>query len=265
MTSYEYLHINNCGFQDLYGFDSGSLRPRGRPDYHILYITEGTCFLNMNGKSVEAKSGSVILFLPYETQDYRFKGEIHSKSYFIHFFGSVCHELLDGYTERVFYIGKNSKLERLFDTMIDEFQLKLLSWESACQGQLLNIISLISREINLIRNNSNVTSNSKIMDICNVMYSNYSKEVTIPEYALMCNLSESRFSHLFKKNTGVSPIQYILNIRIEKAKELLENTDLSVAEISDMTGMQSQHYFSRIFKKYTNMSPTEYRRIQKGL
>jgi len=56
-----------------------------------------------------------------------------------------------------------------------------------------------------------------------------------------------------------------LNIRIEKAKALLENTDLSISEISDMTGMQSQHYFSRIFKKYTNISPSEYRKIQKGL
>ena len=60
-------------------------------------------------------------------------------------------------------------------------------------------------------------------------------------------------------------MQYILNIRIEKAKALLENTDLSISEISDMTGMQSQHYFSRIFKKYTNISPSEYRKIQKGL
>ena len=259
MTSYEYLHINSCGFQDLYGFDSGSIRPKGRPDYHILYITEGICFVKLDGKLVEAKAGSLILFLPHEIQDYHFKGEIHSKSYFIHFDGHVCHELFDSYTERMFYIGKNSRLERLLSAMIDEFQLKLLSWEGACQGQLLNIISLFSREINLIRNNSNVTSNSKITDVCNVMYSNYAKEVTIPEYASMCNLSESRFSHLFKKNTGVSPMQYILNIRIEKAKELLENTELPIAEISDMIGMQSQHYFSRIFKKYTNMSPSEYR------
>lgn len=259
MTSYEYLHINTCGCDELYGFDTGSVRPNGRPDYHILYIAEGICFANVDGKNVEAPKGSVIIFLPYERQDYHFRGDIPSKSYYIHFDGSVCHELLDSYTERIFYIGKNANIERLLDTMIDEFKLKLLSWESACQGQLLNIISLISRKINLILNNSNPTSNDKITDICNVMYSNSEKDITIPEYAQMCNLSESRFSHLFKKNTGVSPIQYILNIRIEKAKALLEHTDLPIAEISDMTGMQSQHYFSRIFKKYTNMSPSEYR------
>ncbi len=263
MTSYDYLRVNSCGMQDLYGFDSGSLRPHGRVDYHILYITEGVCFVKMNGETVEAKAGAVILFLPYEVQDYSFKGEIRSKSYFIHFDGEICKSLFSGLSERIYYIGTNAKIDKSFESLVEEFHMRLLSWENVCQGLLLNIISLMTREINYIKNNSNLTSNSKIAEVCNAMHTNFTSNVTVPEYAAMCNLSESRFSHLFKKNTGVSPVRYIMNIRIAKARELLENTPLSMSQISDMTGMQSQHYFSRIFKKHTGYSPSEYRRLYK--
>ncbi len=260
MSSFEYLHINSCGYQDLYGIDTGSFRPRGRADYHLLYITEGVCFVNFNGKTVEAKAGSVLLFLPYEFQDYRFKAEIRSRSYYIHFGGEMCSELFEDFNERFYYVGKNNRLEAFFDSLNDEYRMKLLSWESACQGYLLNIITTLKREINMIMSKTGEASGDIISRACQAMHSSYSKNVSVPEYASMCNLSESRFSHLFKINTGVSPVRYILNIRIEKACDLLENTDLSIASIAELTGMQSQHYLSRIFKKYIGMSPSDYRK-----
>lgn len=260
MLSFDYLHINSCGYQDLYGIDTGSFRPRGRADYHLLYITEGVCFVNFNGKIVEAKAGCILLFLPYEIQDYRFKAEIRSRSYYIHFDGAVCPELFNDFTERLYYVGKNNHLEALFSSMTEEYRVKLLAWESACQGYLLNIISAVKREINMITSKTGEASCDMISRICRVMHSSYAKNVSVPEYASMCNLSESRFSHLFKINTGVSPVRYILNIRIEKACDLLENTDLSIASIAELTGMQSQHYLSRIFKKYIGMSPSDYRK-----
>jgi AraC-like DNA-binding protein len=57
----------------------------------------------------------------------------------------------------------------------------------------------------------------------------------------------------------MTPILYLNWIRIEKAKDLLENTDTSISEISELIGFQSIHYFSRYFKKKENCTPTEYR------
>ena len=98
-----------------------------------------------------------------------------------------------------------------------------------------------------------------IEEVCRYMNANYSENYPISQYAKMCNLSESRFSHLFKECTGSSPAKYILNIKIQRAKELLENTDLSILQISEIVGMQTQNYFSRVFKKHTGISPVKYR------
>ena len=63
-----------------------------------------------------------------------------------------------------------------------------------------------------------------------------------------------------KSITGAGTKEYITRIRLDKAKSLIENTDLSIAEISDMTGFTSQSYFSTAFKNFTGMTPSQYKK-----
>ena len=64
---------------------------------------------------------------------------------------------------------------------------------------------------------------------------------------------------MFKKETGHTFINYLNNYKIEKSKELLKNTNMSLLDISLEVGFNNQSYYSTIFKKYTNMTPLEYR------
>ena len=74
----------------------------------------------------------------------------------------------------------------------------------------------------------------------------------------MCFLSTGRFHHVFKDYTGMTPKEYINNIRISRAKELLVNTDMTMSEIAERTGFYDQNYFSRMFKKHTGSCPKNY-------
>lgn len=69
----------------------------------------------------------------------------------------------------------------------------------------------------------------------------------------------SKFRKLFKSETGYSPHQYHLNLRINKAKELLQTTELNIKEIAYQTGFESEFYFSKLFRKKSGISPTDYR------
>lgn len=255
------IYVSSCNSQNIYGVDTGSLRPDGRGDYHILYISKGSCFVNLHGKEYEVKEGSIILYLPYEYQEYIYKKDIKTKSYFVHFQGSICESLFKDYEERIMYIGKNAKTERLFESLVEEYQLKMMGYEEICASMLLTIISYITREKNCISKNLNISSNEKIAEACAEIRKNFYKTFLISDYAKMYNMSESRFSHLFKLMTGTSPNKYVNEIRIEKAKEMLINTNYPICEIAQRIGMQSQSYFSKNFKKHTMYSPIEYREM----
>jgi two-component system response regulator YesN len=94
------------------------------------------------------------------------------------------------------------------------------------------------------------------------MKEHLTKKITLQEVAQVCSVSIYYFSHLFKRETGKSFIEYLNELRIRKAMFYLEHTDLSVQEIAGRVGFDDANYFSRLFKKYVSMSPAKYRRAK---
>lgn len=92
---------------------------------------------------------------------------------------------------------------------------------------------------------------------------NIQRNITVDELADIACFSKDHFSRVFKTITGLTPCDYIISKRIERAQFLLLTTDLSQSQIIDQAGFRSASYFSRIFKKFTSYSPTQYR-LQRG-
>jgi two-component system response regulator YesN len=88
---------------------------------------------------------------------------------------------------------------------------------------------------------------------------NYRKDISLDDVSRTVDISSYYFSKLFKEETGENFIEYLTNIRIENAKKLLQNRDLSIKNICVDTGYGDPNYFSRIFKKLVGVTPTEYR------
>lgn len=83
---------------------------------------------------------------------------------------------------------------------------------------------------------------------------------TIDQMAAECGLGRTRFGHYCRQMTNVSPLEYLQSLRVERAKALLLETDLRVADIAQMCGFQSSQYFSTIFRRYTSQPPAQLRR-----
>jgi len=124
----------------------------------------------------------------------------------------------------------------------------------ACNNTL---IALLQRHINTTR----CTKQRLDMDrIDAYIIKNIRRKISIAQLAGCAFLCESQFYAIFKKQTGTTPHQYILQKRFNLAKELLENGKLSLSQISDTVGFTNQSSFTHIFTKLQGISPSKYRR-----
>lgn len=94
---------------------------------------------------------------------------------------------------------------------------------------------------------------------CHYIQENFGKPITIKELAHNVSLSESYFIKTFKNIAHITPIDYLISIRLSNAKRYLSESTLSVVEISDICGFNNASYFSYYFKKKVGMSPNQYR------
>jgi len=92
----------------------------------------------------------------------------------------------------------------------------------------------------------------------------YMEKITLTDLAAQCNLSVSRFAHLFRRCTGQTPMHYIIERKLVQAEILLGFSDNSMSQIAEKLGFSSIHYFSRSFKIHKHLSPLVFRRLSRG-
>ncbi|WP_024832799.1 AraC family transcriptional regulator [Ruminiclostridium josui] len=134
---------------------------------------------------------------------------------------------------------------------------------------LMELFVLISRALKAEWENSIKNKSPKIKELMQsaiqFVHNNFEREISITDIAKYVFLSPSYFTRAFKENTGLSPMQYLLNIRIKRACELLRETDQKVGEIALSVGFSNQQRFNDMFKKQTNMTPMQYRNSSKNI
>lgn len=105
---------------------------------------------------------------------------------------------------------------------------------------------------------------STIEELDSFIRLHYRENLNMSELADKYHFNHSYLTKTFKKQKGISPLKLINTLRIDDAKELLRNEELSVREISEMLGFSNQHYFSRMFKETTGQTPMKYRNDENG-
>jgi two-component system response regulator YesN len=101
---------------------------------------------------------------------------------------------------------------------------------------------------------------SEISEVLDYINANYSKDIDLNSAAGYVNISPAHFCTVFKKEVGVSFTDYVTSLRVERAKELIANTDLKVYEVAEAVGYPNANYFSKLFKRCTGLTPEEFKR-----
>lgn len=114
-----------------------------------------------------------------------------------------------------------------------------------------NILDIkISREV--------VAERFEIEKTVEFMLQYYGKKITVKDMARLANMSESNYIRLFKKESGMAPLEYLIKLRLDKAKKLLRTGSKTITEISLQCGFSSPSHFSSSFAKHMGITPSEY-------
>lgn len=253
------LEVNCAGYTIVKEIDANVNRPQGLPDYQLLYVESGCGYFKF-GETYEKLSGkTVVLFKPNEPQIYKYFKKDSATTYWIHFSGTEVEGLLKElnlHDKKIIPIRNGLIIKDFLKQIVEEFQNKPTSYSRAINSYARLAIIELKREM---ENASRKSSDLTIENLCKEMNMNFHKSISNVEYAKMCNMSVPHFLSKFKSITGTTPQNYILNLRITNAKNLLCSTDYKIMEISQLVGFADSMYFCKRFKKMVGIAPTEYR------
>ncbi len=124
-----------------------------------------------------------------------------------------------------------------------------------------NIVVHILRNKGLsIKDSQKQIKHDEIQAVQDYIRLNYTRKLTLDELADTANINKYYFIRLFKQKTGLSPIDYLIHVRLAEAEKLLTETNISITEISDRVGFHSPSHFSKTFKESNHITPSQFRK-----
>lgn len=232
--------------------------------YYVVYISKGRgMFESALTAPVTVEAGTCFCLFPGVWHRYKPDAQCGWEEYWVGFKGTYPESLMrHGFFSPgnpFAQTGLHEPLAVLFHKLLDEIRGGNAGYHQVIAGIALQILGLLhaARSDNHDPENG---SDSIIGKAKFILREDAENSRSIEEVTRELGIGYSKFRKLFKDVTGQSPHQYRLNLKLERAKELLTMTSLSVSEIAYGTGFDSVFYFSRLFKKKNRVSPASFRR-----
>ena len=150
--------------------------------------------------------------------------------------------------------------------ILREMELKNTGYEDVCQAYMEILLIRLMRSITLAvpTEPQIITKNHQCAVVKRYIDQHFKEALTLEQLAEEAHMNKFYLSHAFKKEYGVSPINYLISCRIREGKKLLSETDLSLSQIATVLGFSSSSYFSQSFRNAEGISPTEYRKANQS-
>lgn len=259
------LYLAHCGMQQCKpGHTFGNI---ARPEYHLHFVLDGQGYVEINGKRHTLNRGQIFV-IPPNHSNYIYQADMHKPWYYawIAFNGTMA----DYYMEqaglnREHIIRSTNIVPEDFTGLIYEM-LKTSQLTAANEldriGYLFQIMALLIESYRTGVNSPSydyTTTTTYIAHALQYMKFNYNSNIHVNDIANYVGINRSYFSSIFKQKMNLSPKEYLQQFRLEKAKELLADTSMSIADIALQVGYKDPFIFSKLFKKIEGLSPKAYR------
>ena len=245
-------------------------RPEGSEAYIIMYCISGEGWYRLNGyKKQIVQKGTIVVIPAHMPHEYGSSEDHPWSIYWFHMKGELASPFfMDIDPEAppsMMSVEKSAEIIQLFNECYDLLQKGYSLNHIIYVSQLACHLAAIIRFAHLQPQTTLKQLNKYDIDrSIQFMTEHLEDNLSLKQLSAHANLSAPHFTHLFKKLTGYSPIDYYLRLKIQRACQHIDLTELSMKEISGRLGFQDPYYFSRLFKKIIGKSPSEYRNTRKG-
>jgi len=245
--------------------------------YEIVYVQKGKAIFDIDGRKVELLKKDFMIIRPHIAHRLIIDSEEPCSFVTLYFDFKrsdsslvSLEEILSSGAEENYgaFISLSSiyksEIVNALNKITREMSSDLPDSEFLCSLTVMEIFVWISRALKNEWEKSVNKSEEKLSKIMKLsekyIEDNYNSDINLNSIANNVYLSPSHFTRVFKKYYNISPIQYLLKVRIEKSKDLLKKSDMKISDIAYEVGFSGQQRYNDIFKKLTGMSPTEYRK-----
>lgn len=217
-----------------------------RKNYGLAVCTEGRLVYEMNGERFVSDAGTAVI-LP-QGKSYTVYGEKKSFSWVVDF---TC---VRPFTEKhtIIALSDTGSYERTFKKMLSLFLLG---------GKRLKLMSLLYSVLHSV-----LGAQPSVIDAAlkHIEESYGDSQLSNSTLAAVCSISEVYFRKLFLRNLGTTPRQFLIDFRLNKAKQLLSEGTLKITAVSEKCGFSSPYHFCRTFRRQVGVTPTEYMLLHKN-
>lgn len=227
----------------------------------ILYFLDGNCSVVNGNEEINAQKDDIIIINSEAIHGIHFHNNF-SDFILVHLDHTFC-ESMGFNTSDVRFRKKiiDKEISDLITHALEEQQKKDEFYQESVKITLLSVLLRLFRNYT-VKDSKEEKSNNKVRltkKIIKYINKHFDETVTIEEIEKYCQYSRFYISRAFKEITGITIMTYLNDVRIEKAKSLLENGNFSISEIATSCGFVSQSYFGKVFKKAENISPLDYK------
>jgi AraC-like DNA-binding protein len=234
------------------------------PGFQVLYITRGTGLLEtQKTPPIILEAPVLFLLFPNIWHRYRPNAEIGWHEHWIGFDGPIPRQMIAtgaiNSGQPLFQVGHHDKLLAQFQLALDEVKNEALGFRRIAAASVLQILALAT-SLPLRTEEENQPMRATVRQACFLFRERTDNVVSIESIAEELNVGYTYFRRMFKLYTGFSPKQYHTQLRFERVKRLLNESDLSIGEIAALLNFDSTFHLSQWFKKLAHSSPKMWRK-----
>lgn len=240
-------------------------RPDGYQWHQILFCAAGNGILEYDEKEVKINAGDYF-FLPKD-KPHAYYPEVELWDVrWTAFEGSICDDILTrfGMTEPVVITpADETTMEKIFDKMIISQENDILYCDHTCSGLVYDYLIEFHRMMDSNADNSKSRQISMLLPVLRFMHDNFRSDISMTQLSEIMGVTPQHFCRVFKKTMNVRPNEFLTQIRLDEAKRLLIEKDVSVSEAAEKSGFRDAVYFSTVFRKHEGISPAGYKKKMK--